>query len=160
MALDMLDIATINQSYGSSHILRDVSFSVPKGACTVLLGRNGVGNTILLRAIMGVVPVRSGTISFDGQDITNLPPYARAARGMAYVPQGREIFARLTVEENILMGMATKSGKAARTIPTYVYEMFPVLKTMLNGVAAICRAGSNSSWRLPAPWSTQPADFR
>jgi urea transport system ATP-binding protein len=128
----MLNVAAINQYYGSSHILRDVSFTAPPAACTVLLGRNGVGKTTLLRSIMGVVPVRNGKVTFDGQDITNLSSNARAARGMAYVPQGREIFARLTVEENLLMGMAVKRGRDARIIPARIYEMFPVLKQMLH----------------------------
>jgi urea transport system ATP-binding protein len=128
----MLEVAAVNQFYGGSHILRDVTFAVPKGACTVLLGRNGVGKTTLLRSVMGVVPVRSGRMTFDGRDITRLPPHARARLGIAYVPQGREIFARLTVEENLLMGMAVKPGKSARTIPGEVYAMFPVLKEMLH----------------------------
>jgi len=102
------------------------------GACTVLLGRNGVGKSTLLRGLMGVVPVKRGTVIFGGREVTNLPPYARARLGMAYVPQGREIFSRLTVEENLLMGLAVKSGKASRAIPSHVYDMFPVLKTMLK----------------------------
>jgi urea transport system ATP-binding protein len=128
----MLTVSGIDQFYGGSQILREVSLEVPTGACTVLLGRNGVGKTTLLRSLMGVVPVKRGTVTFDGTPITNLPPYARARLGMAYVPQGREIFARLTVEENLLMGLAVKSGRAARVIPGSVYEMFPVLKTMLK----------------------------
>jgi urea transport system ATP-binding protein len=128
----MLNVAAINQYYGGSHILRDVSFTAPTASCTVLLGRNGVGKTTLLRSIMGVVPVRTGQITFDGQDITTLSSNARVARGMAYVPQGREIFARLTVEENLLMGMAVKKGRDARVIPSKVYDMFPVLKQMLH----------------------------
>jgi urea transport system ATP-binding protein len=128
----MLSVAAIDQYYGSSHILRDVSFVVPAAACTVLLGRNGVGKTTLLRSIMGVVPVRTGGITFNGQDITHLPSNARAALGMAYVPQGREIFARLTVEENLLMGMAVKKGADAKVIPSSIYDMFPVLKQMLR----------------------------
>ena len=128
----MLTVSNINQYYGGSHILRDVSFSAPSGACTVLLGRNGVGKTTLLKSLMGVVPIRGGAVTFDGADITKLPPYARAERGIAYVPQGREIFARLTVKENILMGMAVKSGKAASDIPSDIYTMFPVLKDMLR----------------------------
>ncbi len=128
----MLQVSGVNQFYGGSHILRDVSFDVPIGACTVLLGRNGVGKTTLLKSIMGAIPIRGGTVKMGDKDVASLPPYARAALGMAYVPQGREIFGRLTVEENLLMGMAMKSGRAARTIPGYVYEMFPVLKTMLR----------------------------
>jgi urea transport system ATP-binding protein len=128
----MLEISGLNQFYGSSHILRDVSFSVPSGACTVLLGRNGVGKTALLRSIMGVTPIRSGGIVFNGEDISKAPSNVRAARGIAYVPQGREIFPRLTVEENLLMGMATKPSRAASSVPEDVYEMFPVLKEMLK----------------------------
>ncbi len=128
----MLAVTALNQFYGSSQTLRDVSFTAPMGACTVLLGRNGVGKTTLLKCLMGALPSQGGKIVFDGLDITALPPYSRATRGMAYVPQGREIFARLTVEENLLMGLAVKSGNAARTIPSDVYDMFPVLKDMLH----------------------------
>jgi urea transport system ATP-binding protein len=128
----VLDVTTLNQYYGGSHILRDVSFEVPDAACTVLLGRNGVGKTTLLRSIMGVVPVKTGKLMLGGRDIAGLTPYQRAAAGIAYVPQGREIFARLTVEENLLMGMSMKKGRNAKTIPGYVYEMFPVLKDMLR----------------------------
>lgn len=128
----MLEISGLHQYYGSSHILRDVSFTAPKGACTVLLGRNGVGKTTLLRSIMGVTPIRSGAISFNGEDISTLSPNQRAARGVAYVPQGREIFSRLTVEENLLMGMAVKPARKASIVPSEIYEMFPVLKEMLR----------------------------
>ncbi len=126
----MLSISNLNQYYGGSHILRDVSFEVPKGACTTILGRNGVGKTTLLKCLVGLVPVRSGSLSFDGKDITKLPPYERAKLGVGYVPQGREIFPRLTVEENLLMGLATKPGSAK--IPARIFEMFPVLKDMLH----------------------------
>jgi urea transport system ATP-binding protein len=126
----MLSIANLDQYYGGSHTLRSVSLELPAGKVTTLLGRNGVGKTTLLKCLMGLLPVARGTIHFEGREITKSPPYARAARGMAYVPQGREIFPRLTVEENILMGLA--NGKAARGIPGYIYEMFPVLKDMLR----------------------------
>ena len=126
----MLSISNLNQYYGGSHILRDVSFEVPKGACTTILGRNGVGKTTLLKCLVGLVPVRSGRLSFAGKDITKLPPYERAKLGVGYVPQGREIFPRLTVEENLLMGLATKPGSAK--IPARIFEMFPVLKDMLH----------------------------
>ena len=128
----MLDVSTINQYYGGSHTLRGVSLSVRQGECLALLGRNGVGKTTLLKCVMGVLPVASGNIAFDGADITRLAPHQRAARGMAYVPQGRDIFARLTVEENILMGMATKPAARARRIKEEVFELFPVLKSMLS----------------------------
>ncbi len=128
----MLQVENLNQFYGSSHTLRDVSFSVPTGAVTTLLGRNGVGKTTLLKCIMGVLPSKSGRIVMDGQDVTRMPPHARAHRGMAYVPQGREIFPRLTVEENLLMGLATKKHGSSAEIPPEIFEMFPVLKSMLN----------------------------
>ena len=128
----MLAIEKLNQYYGSSHTLRDVSFAVPRGECVALLGRNGVGKSTLLKCLMGVLPVSSGSISIEGQEITRLPPFARVRLGLGYVPQGREIFPRLTVEENLLMGLASKSRGAASDIPTDVFEMFPVLKQMLR----------------------------
>jgi urea transport system ATP-binding protein len=128
----MLTIEHLNQYYGGSHILRDVSLAVPGAACTVLLGRNGVGKTTLLKTIMGLVPARSGAIRFDGSDITRLAPYQRVRLGIGYVPQGREIFNRLTVEENLLMGLAPLAGSAARRLPEHVLELFPVLKQMLK----------------------------
>ena len=128
----MLQVEQLNQYYGSSHTLRGVSLSLKKGECLTLLGRNGVGKTTLLKCLTGVLPVASGTVHFNGRDITRLKPHQRAALGIAYVPQGREIFARLTVEENLMMGMATLSGKAAATISAEVYELFPVLKDMLG----------------------------
>ena len=126
----MLTISNLNQYYGGSHILRDVSFEIPKGACSTILGRNGVGKTTLLKCLVGLVPVRSGSLTFNGVDITALPPYERARLGVGFVPQGREIFPRLTVEENLLMGLATKSGSAK--VPGRIFEMFPVLKDMLH----------------------------
>ena len=128
----MLAISNLNQFYGGSHILRDVSLEVPQGACTAILGRNGVGKSTLLKTIMGLVPARSGTIRCDGAELTGLAPYQRVRRGIGYVPQGREIFNRLTVEENLLMGLAPLDGTAARKIPAPIFEMFPVLKQMLK----------------------------
>jgi urea transport system ATP-binding protein len=128
----MLQVDQLNQYYGSSHTLRGISLSLERGECLALLGRNGVGKTTLLKCLTGVLPMASGQVKFEGRDITRLRPHERAALGIAYVPQGREIFARLTVEENLLMGMATKSGKSASTIKGEVYELFPVLKEMLN----------------------------
>ena len=126
----MLKITGLNQYYGGSHILRDLEFEIPMGACTTLLGRNGVGKTTLLKCLVGLVPTRSGAVSFNGTDITTLPPYARARLGIGYVPQGREIFPRLTVEENLLMGLATRSSSAK--LPARIFELFPVLKEMLH----------------------------
>ena len=126
----MLEVQNLNQYYGGSHILRDVKLTVPDGKLTVLLGRNGVGKTTLLKSLMGVVPVKSGSVLLDGVPVTHEPPYRRVRQGMGYVPQGREIFPRLTVEENLLMGLAPKAGSAK--IPARIFEMFPVLKDMLH----------------------------
>jgi urea transport system ATP-binding protein len=126
----MLSIQHIDHYYGSSHTLRDVSLEVPTGACTALLGRNGVGKTTLLKCIMGVQKVRSGAIVLDGQDITRRTPFERASAGLGYVPQGREIFPRLTVEENLVMGLASRPGGSVRDLPPEIWDMFPVLDSM------------------------------
>lgn len=128
----MLEVEQLNQYYGSSHTLRGINLTARKGECLALLGRNGVGKTTLLKCLMGVLPVAQGKVAFQGRDITKLTPHARAKLGIAYVPQGRDIFARLTVEENLLMGMAVKRGKQASRIDPLVYELFPVLKEMLQ----------------------------
>lgn len=126
----MLTLTEVNQFYGGSHTLRNLSLEIPDAACTTLLGRNGVGKTTLLKCLVGLLPIRSGAINWQGRDISKLSPDARARAGIAYVPQGREIFPRLTVEENLQMGLATQSGSAR--IPGRIYEMFPVLKDMLK----------------------------
>ena len=128
--MSMLAVKDINQYYGGSHILRGVSFEAKLGEVTVILGRNGVGKTTLLKSLMGVVPVKAGSISLDGQDITHVPSYERVKRGVGYVPQGREIFNRLTVEENLRMGLATKPG--VTQVPAELFELFPVLKQMIH----------------------------
>jgi urea transport system ATP-binding protein len=126
----MLKVENINQYYGGSHILRDVSLTAEPGKVTVLLGRNGVGKTTLLKSLMGLVPIKSGSIMFDGKPIDKATPYERARAGIGFVPQGREIFGRLTVEENLRMGLAYKSGSTP--VPAHLYELFPVLKQMLG----------------------------
>jgi urea transport system ATP-binding protein len=126
----MLDVRDINQYYGGSHILRGVSLSATPGKITVLLGRNGVGKTTLLKSLMGLVPIRSGQVLLGGTDMARATPYDRARAGMGYVPQGREIFARLTVEENLRMGLAYRP--AGTPVPAVLYELFPVLKQMLH----------------------------
>ena len=126
----MLKVDGINQYYGGSHILRNLSFEAKLGEVTVILGRNGVGKTTLLKSLMGVVPVKTGSIHLDGSPITHDTPYERVRKGVGYVPQGREIFGRLTVEENLRMGLAYKSGSTP--IPPELFELFPVLKQMIN----------------------------
>jgi urea transport system ATP-binding protein len=124
----MLSMTGVNQYYGGSHILRDVDLQAEAGQITVVLGRNGVGKTTLLKSLMGLVPIRTGSIALGGQALEKATPYERARAGLGYVPQGREIFARLTVEENLLMGLA---GKPAGTpLPQEIFEWFPVLHEM------------------------------
>ncbi|RYF15377.1 MAG: urea ABC transporter ATP-binding subunit UrtE [Comamonadaceae bacterium] len=126
----MLSIEKVNQYYGGSHILRDVSLEAKAGEVTVILGRNGVGKTTLLKSLMGLVPIKTGSIALEGRPIHTRTPYERARAGIGFVPQGREIFARLTVEENLRMGLATRSG--GTPIPAELFELFPVLKQMLH----------------------------
>lgn len=122
----------INQFYGSSHTLRNVSFTAPAGAVTAVLGRNGVGKTTLLKCLMGVLKTTSGTIWINNMDVTGQPSHALARSGVGYVPQGREIFSRLSVEENLLMGLATKSKGRVSDLPQEIFNMFPVLREMLH----------------------------
>jgi urea transport system ATP-binding protein len=126
----MLRVTGLNQHYGGSHILREVAFEVPPGKVTVLLGRNGVGKTTLLRTLMGLVSPTTGEVRFGERDLTRARPEDRARAGLGYVPQGREIFARLTVAENLEMGLATRPGGSR--VPDRVFEMFPVLRQMMR----------------------------
>jgi urea transport system ATP-binding protein len=126
----MLSIRNLNQYYGGSHILRDLTFEIPAGKVTCLLGRNGVGKSTLLRTLMGLVPAKTGEMLFFDRNITNAKPFERAKAGIGYVPQGREIFPRLTVAENLEMGLATLPRGSA--VPARIFEMFPVLKQMMG----------------------------
>jgi urea transport system ATP-binding protein len=126
----MLKIDHVDQYYGGSHILRDVSVEIAPGKVTALLGRNGVGKTTLLRTIMGLVPAARGSLTFEGKDITRAPSHRRVRAGIGYVPQGREIFPRLTVRENLLMGLAAKPGMLG--LPGGALSTFPVLEGMLS----------------------------
>ncbi|ABM93663.1 urea ABC transporter ATP-binding subunit UrtE [Methylibium petroleiphilum] len=126
----MLKVEGVNQYYGGSHILRGLDFEAKAGEVTVVLGRNGVGKTTLLKSLVGLVSIKSGSIRLDGTEVQRLTPYERVRRGIGYVPQGREIFGRLTVEDNLRMGLASKPGSTP--IPAELYELFPVLKQMLG----------------------------
>lgn len=126
----MLEVSSINQFYGGSHILRDVSLRASAGQVTVVLGRNGVGKSTLLKSIMGLVPIQSGSITLAGQVIDRAAPCDRVRAGVGYVPQGREIFGRLTVQENLAMGLASKP--AGTPLPQQLFEWFPVLHEMRN----------------------------
>ena len=127
----MLNIKNLNQFYGESHTLWDVDLDVLSGKCTCLMGRNGVGKTTLLKSIMGLLPVSSGSIFFEGTELTGKPAELRARKGIGYVPQGREIFTQLTVEENLRVALLARDD-GLREIPEYIFEIFPVLKQMLN----------------------------
>jgi urea transport system ATP-binding protein len=126
----MIEVSSINQYYGGSHILRDVSLRASAGQVTVVLGRNGVGKSTLLKSIMGLVPIQSGSITLAGQGIDRAAPFDRVRAGVGYVPQGREIFGRLTVQENLAMGLASKP--AGTPLPQQLFEWFPVLHEMRN----------------------------
>jgi urea transport system ATP-binding protein len=127
----MLAISGLNQFYGESHTLWDLDVEIPQGQCTCVMGRNGVGKTTLMQCIMGLLPLRSGSLSYQGQDLARLTAERRAPLGIGYVPQGRQIFPLLTVEENLRIGLAARPDRA-KQIPAYIFELFPVLKEMLG----------------------------
>ena len=129
MSNSVLSISSLNQFYGESHTLWDLNLEVPEGGCTVLMGRNGVGKTTLLKSIMGLIPVKSGEMTYNGKLINKASAEMRAEIGIGYVPQGRQIFPLLTVEENLDIGLPARADKAKR-IPDFIYDMFPVLKEM------------------------------
>ena len=126
----MLKVSGLHQYYGGSHILRGLDFEARLGEVTVVLGRNGVGKTTLLKSLMGVEPIRSGAVTLDGADISKDTSYDRVRKGMGYVPQGREIFGRLTVEENLRMGLASRPARTP--IPAELFELFPILKQFMH----------------------------
>ena len=126
----LLQVQGLNQYYGGSHILRGVALEARVGEITVILGRNGVGKTTLLKSLMGVVGVKTGSVALAGADITRLPAYERVRAGIGYVPQGREIFGRLTVDENLRMGLASRPGRTP--LPAALFELFPVLQQMIS----------------------------
>lgn len=127
----MLRIEGLNQYYGQSHTLWDIDLHAPKGQCTCLMGRNGVGKTSLLQCVMGLLPIQSGEILFGGENLNRQIAERRAPMGIGYVPQGRQIFPMLTVEENLRIGLPARKEKRSQ-IPEFIFELFPVLKEMLN----------------------------
>jgi urea transport system ATP-binding protein len=151
----MLAAENIQLYYGASHILRDVSVTAEPGSITCVMGRNGVGKTSLMRAVMGLQPIRSGKILWEGHDIANLKPHERARRGLALVPQGREIFPRLTVHENLLTGLAPVP-RAERSIPDEIFTLFPVLKDMLGRRGGDLSGGQQQQLAIGRALVTRP----
>ena len=153
--MTMLRIDGLNQFYGESHILWDIDLDVPEGACTCLMGRNGVGKTTLLKCLMGLLPARAGRLSFNSRDITHDNPEQRARIGIGYVPQGREIFAQLTVEENLRIGLGAR-GDGLREIPPRIFELFPVLKGMLQRRGGDLSGGQQQQLAIGRALAIQP----
>lgn len=152
----MLHVEKLNQYYGESHTLWDVDLEVPEGRCTCLMGRNGVGKTTLLNCIMGLLPVASGSIRLENKDLTKVVADRRAALGIGYVPQGRQIFPLLTVEENLSIGLSTGSRKLRR-IPDLVFELFPVLHEMLGRLGGDLSGGQQQQLAIGRALVLQPS---
>ena len=150
----MLKVNNLHQYYGGSHLLRDVNITAEIGKVTVLLGRNGVGKTTLLKSLMGLVPIKSGSIEWQGKDIAKRTPYERARSGIGFVPQGREIFSRLSVEDNLRMGLSYCSARTK--IPAELYELFPVLKQMLHRRGGDLSGGQQQQLAIARALAPQP----
>jgi urea transport system ATP-binding protein len=150
----VLETRDIHQYYGGSHTLRGTCITVPEGSCTCLMGRNGVGKTTLLRAIMGLVPLRSGSIRFDDVELAGKNVSERARAGIGYVPQGRDIFSDLTVEENLQIGVLGRKGAGA--IPELVFRLFPVLRTMLRRRGGDLSGGQQQQLAIGRALALQP----
>lgn len=152
----MLQVDNINQYYGGSHILKNLSFQAEIGKCTVVLGQNGAGKTTLMNVLIGHLPAASGRILLDGKDISNAPAQKRVKQHMAYVPQGRDVFSTLTIEENILTGRAKFSGAKAKQIPDSIYQLFPVLKEMKDRRAGDLSGGQQQQLAIARALASEP----
>jgi urea transport system ATP-binding protein len=154
----MLQTLGLNVYYGESHILRNVDLSVPKGEMVCLIGRNGVGKTTLLKTVMGLVQARSGSITLAGQSITAKTPDQRARLGIGYVPQGREIIPRLTVKENLILGLEARPSKSKgpKVVPDYIFELFPVLKSMLTRMGGDLSGGQQQQLAIARALMGEP----
>jgi urea transport system ATP-binding protein len=154
LAAEALLVSGLNQYYGGSHILRDLAFEVPAGKVTTLLGRNGVGKTTLLRTLMGLVPAATGEVRFGDAVLTKAKPEDRARAGLAFVPQGREIFGRLTVAENLEMGLAGRP--AGEKVPERIFELFPVLRQMMKRRGGDLSGGQQQQLAIGRALAMQP----
>lgn len=152
----MLQVNELHQYYGGSHILRGLSFEARIGEVTCLLGRNGVGKTTLLKCLMGLIPSKQGSVTWEGNVITALKPHQRIHAGVAYVPQGREIFPRLTVEENLLMGLSRFPAGQAKEVPDSIYELLPVLKQMRHRRGGDLSGGQQQQLAIGRALASQP----
>ncbi|WP_263140805.1 urea ABC transporter ATP-binding subunit UrtE [Pseudomonas sp. RIT-PI-AD] len=152
----MLQVDALHQYYGGSHILRGLSFEARVGEVTCLLGRNGVGKTTLLKCLMGLIPAKQGAVNWEGKPIAGLKPHQRVNAGIAYVPQGREIFPRLSVEENLLMGLSRFSGSQATRVPAFIYELFPVLLDMRGRRGGDLSGGQQQQLAIGRALASQP----
>ncbi|MFA9209163.1 MAG: urea ABC transporter ATP-binding subunit UrtE [Yersinia sp. (in: enterobacteria)] len=152
----MLQVNELEQYYGGSHILRGLSFEAAIGEVTCLLGRNGVGKTTLLKCLMGLVPVKNGSITWEGKNISHQSPHQRVKGGIAYVPQGREIFPRLTVEENILLGLSRFPGAQSKVVPESIYQLFPVLHDMRHRRGGDLSGGQQQQLAIGRALACQP----
>jgi urea transport system ATP-binding protein len=151
----MLEVRDVHQYYGGSHTLRGASLSVPEASCTCVMGRNGVGKTTLLKAIMGLLRLRSGSVRFCGRELVEGNASERAHVGVGYVPQGREIFSDLTVEENLRVGILARRG-GDHTIPDLVFRLFPVLRTMLKRRGGDLSGGQQQQLAIGRALSIRP----
>ncbi|CNI26413.1 urea ABC transporter ATP-binding subunit UrtE [Yersinia pekkanenii] len=152
----MLQVNELDQYYGGSHILRGLSFEAAVGEVTCLLGRNGVGKTTLLKCLMGLVPLKNGNICWEGKNISHQSPHQRVKGGIAYVPQGREIFPRLTVEENILLGLSRFPAKQSTAVPHHIYQLFPVLHEMKHRRGGDLSGGQQQQLAIGRALACQP----
>lgn len=154
----MLQVSGLNFFYGESHILRDVALTVPRGQMVCLIGRNGVGKTTLLNNVMGLLMPRTGDIQFDGQSVLRASPDRRARMGIGYVPQGREIIPRLTVQENLIIGQEAlgSRGQKAKEVPREIFELFPVLETMLERMGGDLSGGQQQQLAIARALMSKP----
>lgn len=150
----MLKVSNLNVSYGDSRVIHDVSFTVENNAAVAIVGRNGMGKSTLLKSLIGMVPVASGSIALDGRELSKLPSFRRVQAGLAYVPQGRMIFPLLSVEENILSGLETGRYDG---VPDFIYEFFPVLKEMSGRKAGNLSGGQQQQLAIARALVSKPS---